>query len=131
MNTIDRNELRSQWEFAYLPSEVLEGAKKRLAFHESRRQFWADEYKGTEQKIKDKGFQISDSSSSTTYTGAVQLIADRELTARLSQCREKLNKHDLKIKEYQLWTRTLEAREKRDPSASLQLRFQDIEFFGL
>jgi hypothetical protein len=131
MAGIDLNltELRDRWVFRYKPVEVLAAAERLAKHHAERHQWWDKERQAAEAELKKKGFEYRERATSVGQD--FQIVGDPELIRRLNQCKQKSHDHQEAQRLYEIWARALKARAERQPGEELELKINDIVFFGL
>ena len=128
-NEAEAPDFRSKWIFRYRPAEVLAAAKKKVVHHADRKKWWTEEYAKAEKQLKSKGFEYREHYNSLGRD--VQIVGDPELARRAAQCKEKIESHHQRIDSYETWVRALQAKAERQPGEELELKIDDLMFFGL
>lgn len=129
MDEVQVTTLRTTWDFTYATADVLAAAEQRVMHHKSRRDWWEQEMKAAEMKLKEKGFEYREEQQS--LGAQVVIVGDPQLANRASHCRRKIDEHQRNAERYESWVRALAGREKRDRGSTLVLKIDDIDFFGL
>ena len=120
---------REKWEFTFKVKELTEALSKRVEHHKNRLAWWENEMEQAEAGLVNKGFEYRERRNSSGQELVV--VGDPELANRVQECRSSITRHQEQKKYYDTWKRVLESQIKRDPQAALQLKYNDIEFFGL
>ncbi len=121
--------LRQQWEFNYTVQTLADAAKKRMEYHDQRRQWWETESDQAEAALKAKGFEYRE--RQLTGGSDINIVGDPELAKRVHQCKQKIKEHNLSAYEYQTWMHALGAKYKMQPDATFPLKFDDVAYFDL
>lgn len=109
---------RESWEFDYLGSALLEGAKNKKTFREERLAWWKDQKTKLMQEIKDSGLEVQESIASLYTTGSnnvnalrnggAQIVVRNDLQDKLTECQMKIREHDQAVVEYDAWIQVFE-----------------------
>jgi hypothetical protein len=125
--------LRNDWKFPYVLSTVLEGARKRLAHHQGRLDWWERKKEEVIARIKREGLEIDESlaagfGSAKTYSRDTSVLIRNDLQQDLNETTGKVREHRAKRDEYQHWVVVLEG-QRAMGQFDLQLDFQDYLYF--
>jgi hypothetical protein len=123
---------RSEWTFPYTADKLLEAATVKRSFHAGRLEWWQNQQKQVEDKIRSEGIEIdesvaagkSDFHSNTTYRAPTVSIRN-DLVVDLRECNEKISEHKTKVKDYDAWTQVLASQGQ----SSFDLNQDDWLFF--
>jgi len=121
--------VRATWDFRYKTSEVHQAAKKQVAHHTSRYEWWEKESKAAEKSLKDKGFEYREEQ----YSGRADMVivGDPQLVKRVTDCRRMMEEHRQNQELFEVWTRALGGKAGKEPDGELVLKIDDVVFFGL
>lgn len=120
-----QNGKRDSWTFPYTGKELLRFATGRMEYHQARERFWEEEESKTEEEIRSKGISLQE----YAVTGGTRFEAkiDTSLGTRLTECREKVEKHRALKEQFEVFVMEF----GRNPDRSFELAPADIRFFGL
>ena len=127
---------RSEWEFSFLISKVLEGAKGQLEFRRGRVAHWKQRQEDVMSTVREKGLSVhvpeamkissAMSNYSTRSRGGAQIQVDHNLQSDLDEAFSKVQHHEEKVQEYAAWVEFLSAGKQDD---HLKLKHEDWQFF--
>jgi hypothetical protein len=117
--------VRNEWQILMSSIDILEAARNKLAYHQSRLRVWEDAKVVAEDKLKKEGL-ISDTSVYSN-SGRQESVALNQLPVKdFKETISKIDEHKGKIRDYGSWVEFL----KRS-SGNLPLRLIDyLYFFG-
>ena len=121
--------VKQTWTFEYAASDVLDGARRQLAYHERKIAYWLDR----EHEREDEARQaITMGQGVTTVEGRSTMFAqpqyDQTKMQALAEAQQHRKDHQAKADGYRTWVNVLTV---QFPSRSLALDFDDVVFFGL
>lgn len=116
---------RDGWTFAYTGAELSKALVPRLNYHTERADYWEDEMKSTEDKIRTSGISIEE--YGVTGGSRFEAKIDTALGARLTEAREAFKVHRKLVEEYL----ALDSEFYREPQRRYELKLGDLRFFGL
>lgn len=123
---------RTLWRITLPALEVLDGATRKLEFHQGRLDVWNNALEETKNKIKEKGVILDESVLAQEYspfsnTGRPPGVAlDNLLVKDLNEASNKIQEHKDKIRAFESWVEFLTAAK-----GDLELTLSDyLYFFG-
>jgi hypothetical protein len=122
--------LRRDWEFPYQASKVLEGAKKKLAHHKDRLDWWRTKRDESMALIKDGGIEIDEGVAGVEYSKLSnyqrpQVQIRDDLLRDLNECVTKTKEHRRHVDAYGAWVEVLAEQGSRE----LKLDQEDWLYF--
>ena len=106
--------VRSAWEFKFPTADILEAARRKLAFHQGRQDWWSEKAEKVKETIRSEGIEISEGIAggelkyaSNARQPTVHVRAD--LMADMAECQTKIQEHKAHVKDYDGWVQFLEA----------------------
>jgi hypothetical protein len=121
--------VRATWDFSYKTTEVYAAASKQAKHHASRYEWWEAESKAAEKLLKEKGFEYREEQFSR---GAdMVIVGDPQLVKRLTDCKRMMEDHAQNQDLFEVWTRALRGKSKKEPDSELVLKVDDVVYFGL
>jgi hypothetical protein len=121
--------LRPGWDFRYKTAQVLEAAKERAVHHKTRHDWWENEMKDAEKRLKEKGFEYRQEQYSRGADTVI--IGDPQLVNRVAECKRKMDWHWKNHTTYEAWVRALDGKAENEPNSELVLKIDDVVFFNL
>ena len=121
-------EKRFGWTFEHLAAELRTAALGKEQFHKERLEFWIEQKKETEIKIRSEGINFEGSLSnmvSNAYRGT-GIDVDKHLVEDYRECESKEREHMAKMKEYRSWVTLF---ERKTADTVLELTHADWEYF--
>lgn len=129
---------RTAWKFSYTADKLLEAAKIKREYHESRLKWWLDKQEEIKTKIKEEGIEIDESlafdhakdgrlgtaSNNFNYRGPVASIRN-DLLTDLNETVNKAAEHRGKLRDYKSWEQVLASQGQ----AAFDLNQDDWLFF--
>ena len=109
---------RDQWVFE-LPSEQLaEAAEAKRKHHEARLAFWTDAQEKVMTDVREKGIGVETSlahgsSTASMRYGMPEIVIDATYQRKLHEASAKIEKHRMKVAEYDGWVQVLRANKGR------------------
>ncbi len=111
---------RNSWEFQYKVKDLLEAAKARMAFYESRVAFWESKKTETIEKIKSEGITIDESLAARDGKAAYSNFAGRggqvvirdDLERDLSEAHGRVASHRKNVATYEAWVEILSSQHQ-------------------
>lgn len=124
---------RASWKFTYTADKLLDAATAKKDWHASRLDWWSGKRKETEDKIRSEGIEIDESVGVGSLTTAnysnsgrgPQVSIRNDLVRDLTECVQKTNEHEGKIRDYGAWIQVLASQGQ----TSLELHQDDWLFF--
>src|SRR5206468_2379673 len=106
---------RASWKFTYTADKLLDAATAKKDWHASRLDWWSGKRKETEDKIRSEGIEIDESVGVGSLTTAnysnsgrgPQVSIRNDLVRDLTECVQKTNEHEGKIRDYGAWIQVL------------------------
>ena len=121
--------VRDTWDFNYSTAQVHEAAVEQASYHADRYRWWEKESKAAEKSLKDKGFEYRE--EQFTRGGDMVIVGDPQLVKRVTDCKRKMEEHRESQGLYEVWSRALAGKAKKEPDSELVLKVDDVIFFGL
>jgi hypothetical protein len=117
--------LRREWKFQYPCSQLQEVARTKKEHHVERLNWWETQQKGVMKEVRAKGLEVREQEISGGRRG--EIVIDPTYQRRLNECCSKIEEHRELTTEYTTWERVFEL----NPSATVDLDAEDIQYFGL
>lgn len=115
---------RGNWRVQATSEELIRQSKLAADYHRKREEWWTGERDASKTKLGTEGLQVREQAA----TGGMQHVAvlDPQLSARLSECEQKIAAHRSKAEQFDRWIAFFSV------SSNLwTLTINDIEFFEI
>lgn len=130
---LNTDNMRTQWRVTLPADEVLDGAMRKLDFHNDRLKVWEKARDDTKIKLKTNGLVLDESVLEQEYvstysnSGRPPAVAiDNTLVKDLTEANNKIQEHKDKVRAFQSWVEFLSAAKD-----DLELTLSDyLYFFG-
>ena len=117
--------LRREWKFQYPCSQLQEAAHKKNKYHAERLKWWQAQQNSVMDEVRAKGLEVRERQVTGGKRG--EIVIDPTYQRRLDECCSKTEEHQELTVEYTTWERVFEL----NPSVTVELDAEDIQFFGL
>jgi hypothetical protein len=103
--------LRREWEFEYGGAELAEAAARQRDYRLGRVQFWTEAKAAVMAEIKESGIEVTESAAAgpekmnygNTRMIGPQISVRGDLSAKLTECHNKIQQHHAAAQEYNGW----------------------------
>ncbi|CAK0761321.1 conserved hypothetical protein [Gammaproteobacteria bacterium] len=118
---------RDDWAFEYAALRLAEAAAAKREHHQQRLSWWKERKDDVIAEVHQITTEARANSlmSDEDSLGAPPMLARNDLQRRLTECRDKLEEHDAKVREFDIWYRVL----MENPETRLKLHHDDWLYF--
>lgn len=111
---------RDKWTFEFTASQLADAAKAKVTHHAERHAFWVKAQSSVMEEVKEKGLSIDSSAGGVDYGSNVStrhmpaVVIDATYQRKLQECNEKIQEHQLRLRDYNGWLQVLTANQGRN-----------------